>query len=124
MPLVRIDLHKGRPPATVTAIADSVHAALVETVGVPEKDRFQVVAEHDAGRFFFPPEYLGVSHADPVFIQITLNTGRTVEMKQRLYARLADLLASSGIPRNDVIISLVEVSRDCWSFGDGKAQYV
>ena len=70
------------------------------------------------------PAYLGVARgAGVLFVQITLNAGRTVEMKKAFLARLADLLAELGVRREDVLVSLVEVSKENWSFGNGVAQY-
>lgn len=57
-------------------------------------------------------------------IQITLNSGRTTEMKKAFYKRVADLLAAEiKIRAEDVLINLVEVSKENWSFGNGVAQY-
>ena len=123
MPLQRIDLLAGRPAGDRQSIADAVHRALVETCGVPEQDRFQIVAEHDRRSLLFAPEYLGIRHESPVFIQVTLNAGRTLEQKVSLYRRLAELLGAAGVPPNDVIVNLVEVTKENWSFGDGVAQY-
>jgi 4-oxalocrotonate tautomerase len=125
MPLVRIDLRQGRSPEDRRAIGDAVHQAMVETIKVPEKDRFQVIAEHAAGGMVHDPSYLDIARTDAVvFIQITLNAGRTVEMKKALYARIAELLAKSpGVRREDVLVSLVEVTKENWSFGNGIAQY-
>jgi hypothetical protein len=39
MPLVRIDLVRGRTEQEVRAVADAVHAALVDVVGIPADDR-------------------------------------------------------------------------------------
>jgi 4-oxalocrotonate tautomerase len=58
MPLVRIDLRKGRDAAVRQDIGRVVYEAMVG-VGVPEGDRFQIVAEHDADGFLFDPNYLG-----------------------------------------------------------------
>lgn len=56
--------------------------------------------------------------------QITLNAGRSVEQKRALYARIVALLAENpGIRPQDVLINLVEVPRENWSFGSGEAQY-
>ena len=123
MPLQRIDLLAGRPAEQLRAIADGVHRALVETCGVPEQDRFQILTELDRRAFVFAPDYLGIRHEVPIFIQVTLNTGRTLEQKQRLYARIAELLAAAGVARNEVLVNLVEVAKENWSFGDGVAQY-
>ncbi len=58
------------------------------------------------------------------FLQITLNAGRTVEQKRALYARIVGLLAENpGVRPQDVLINLVEVPRENWSFGNGEAQY-
>jgi phenylpyruvate tautomerase PptA (4-oxalocrotonate tautomerase family) len=93
--------------------------------GVPEKDRFQVVAEHNANNFLYDPSYLGIERTENlVIIQITWNEGRTVEQKKALYKAIAEGLAKSpGIRPQDVFINLVEVKKENWSFGDGVAQY-
>jgi hypothetical protein len=45
-------------------------------------------------------------------------------MKKALYARIAGLLAEApGLRAQDVLINLVEVPRENWSFGNGAAQY-
>ena len=125
MPLVRIAVRRGKPESYRAAIAESVHRALVETMNVPPKDRFQIVTEHDAGGLVYDPSYLDVARSDGVvLVQITLNAGRTLEMKKALYARMAELLAASpGVRREDVFVSLVEVAKEDWSFGNGIAQY-
>ncbi len=125
MPLVRIDLRAGHSPAVRQAVGDAVHRAMVEAIGVPPDDRFQVITEHPPEGLVYDPGYLGIQRSDAVvFIQITLNAGRTVEQKRALYARIAALLAERAeIRAADVLVSLVEVARENWSFGDGVAQY-
>jgi phenylpyruvate tautomerase PptA (4-oxalocrotonate tautomerase family) len=125
MPLVRIALRTGKPADYRQAIGDAVHRAMVETINVPALDRFQVITEHDAAGLIYDPSYLDIQRSDDVvFVQITLNTGRTVEQKRALYARVAALLAEyPGIRPQDVLINLVEVPRENWSFGNGEAQY-
>jgi len=125
MPLVRIDLRAGKSTDYRRAIGDQVHRAMVETINVPSLDRFQVIAEHPAEGLIYDPTYLDIARTDDViFIQIALNAGRTVEQKRALYARIAALLAENpGVRPQDVLINLVEVARENWSFGDGVAQY-
>jgi hypothetical protein len=49
---------------------------------------------------------------------------RTVEQKKALYAAIADnLTRDPGMRREDIFISLVEVKKQDWSFGNGIAQY-
>ncbi len=125
MPLVRISLREGKPTAYRQAIADAIHRAMVERVNVPPLDRFQVITEYAPESLIYDPTYLGIDRTDDVvFIQITLNAGRTVDMKKALYARIAQLLTVyPGIRPQDVLINLVEVARENWSFGNGVAQY-
>ena len=125
MPFVRISLRQGKPASHRGAIADGVHRAMVETIKVPPLDRFQVVTEYDQAGLIYDPSYLDIPRTDGiVFVQITLNAGRTVEMKKALYARIAELLAADpGVRKEDVLISLIEVQKENWSFGNGIAQY-
>jgi phenylpyruvate tautomerase PptA (4-oxalocrotonate tautomerase family) len=124
VPLVRIDLRKGKPSTYREAVSRVVHEALV-SVGVPKDDRFQLIAEHDAENFVFDLNYLDIRRSeDLVIIQITWNEGRIVEEKRALYKAIVDGLAAKvSLRREDVFISLVEVKRENWSFGNGVAQY-
>lgn len=125
MPLVRISLMDGKSEEYRRAISEGVHRAMVETMNVPAQDRFQVITAHSATDLIYDPAYLGINRTkDVVFIQITLNAGRTTEQKRALYARIADLLGQSpGIRREDVLVNLIEVPKENWSFGNGEAQY-
>jgi 4-oxalocrotonate tautomerase len=125
MPLVRIDLRQGKTTEYRLKIADMVYRAMLETINMPEHDRFQVITEHAADGLLYDPTYLGINRSDDVvFIQITLNAGRTLERKKALYARIAELLAKeTGIRPEDVLINLVECAKEDWSFGNGLASY-
>ena len=125
MPLVRIAVRAGTPPATQHAIADAVHHALAETIGIPANDRFQLISEYGSEQFSYDPSYLNISRTDQlVMLQITISFGRTVEQKRALYRRIAELLAEhAGIRPEDVFINLIEVAKENWSFGLGVAQY-
>ena len=126
MPLVRIDLRKGKPAPYRQAICNAVYRALRETFNVPDEDRFFVVNEHDADNFQFSKSYLDIARSDDlVVIQMTVSDTRTRDHKKALFKRTVDLLAENpGLRREDVFISLVEVKTDDWSFGNGIAQYV
>jgi 4-oxalocrotonate tautomerase len=125
MPFVRIDLIRGRSEAAVSAIGAGVQRALVETMNVPARDRFQVIGEHEPGRLAYDNSYLGVERTDGiVMIQVTLSRGRTTEQKQAFYAKAAAYLEAAGVRPEDVAISIVESTREDWSFGNGVAQYL
>jgi phenylpyruvate tautomerase PptA (4-oxalocrotonate tautomerase family) len=98
---------------------------MVEGAGVPEQDRFQVITEHPAGGLIYDPTYLGIQRTDDVvFVQITLSTGRKLAQKKKLFQRMAEILAESpGLRSQELVINLVEVAWENWSFGNGEAQY-
>ncbi|SRR6266404_2194709 len=125
MPLVRIDLREGTTPEYRKAIADGVHQAMVEAIAIPAADRFQVVTEHKPGNLIYDGKYLDVKRSDNVvFVQITLSTGRKPGQKRALFKRMAEVLEKSpGLRTEDLVINLVEVSWENWSFGNGEAQY-
>jgi 4-oxalocrotonate tautomerase len=126
MPLVRIDLRRGKSAEYKKAICDAVYQALREIFKVPENDRFMVVTDRDDADFIHSQTYLGIEHTnDFVILQLTVSNTRTVEQKKQLYARIVALLAENpGIKPQDVFINLVEVDISDWSFGNGIAQYV
>jgi phenylpyruvate tautomerase PptA (4-oxalocrotonate tautomerase family) len=125
MPLVRIALLKGKPASYRRKVGDAVHQALVETIDVPAKDRFQLVTEHDPEDFVYDREYLGIARSrDLLIIQITLSAGRSLHLKRTLYRTIAERLAAAVQLRpEDVWINLVEVAKENWSFGNGIASY-
>jgi 4-oxalocrotonate tautomerase len=125
MPLVRIDLREGKSEEYKKAVADGVHRALVEGAGAPADDRFQVITEHPPAGLIYDPNYLGIKRTDDiVMVQITLSTGRKLGQKRKLFKRMADILAENpGLRRQNLVISLVEVAWENWSFGNGEAQY-
>ena len=125
MPLVRISLIAGKLESHKQKVSDVIHRAMVETINVPPLDRFQVITEHPKSDLVYDPQYLNISRTDDlIIIQITLNAGRTTELKKALYRRIAELLnQEAGIRKEDVFINLVEVAKENWSFGNGEAQY-
>lgn len=114
MPLVRIDLRRGKSPAYRKALCDGIYRAMRETFNVPENDRFMIVNEPGAANFIYAESYLDIPHTDDlVIIQITANDTRTVEQKQAFFARVATLLAEDpGLRKEDVFINLVECKKE------------
>jgi phenylpyruvate tautomerase PptA (4-oxalocrotonate tautomerase family) len=126
MPLVRIDVLAPWSDDDLGTLGDAVQAALVETMGVPERDRFQVISQHRSGELIFDRGYLDITRSDRfVVVQVTLSAGRSTEVKQAFYRRLAELLHERvGLAGDDLAICLVENTREDWSFGRGEASYV
>jgi phenylpyruvate tautomerase PptA (4-oxalocrotonate tautomerase family) len=126
MPLVRISLGAPRGEQHGRAIADAVHRALGEAFDVPEADRFQVITDGAEGsRLIRSDGYLGNRYTDDLaLIQITVNEGRSLEKKRRLYRRIVELVGKNpGLRSEDVVINLIETRKENWSFGRGEANY-
>lgn len=125
MPLVRVSIREGASAEYRAAVGNAIHDAMVATIDVPSDDRFQIFTSHRSDELVFDRRYLGIDRGEGFLaIQITLNAGRTLEKKRALYARIADNLERApGIRRQDVLVNLVEVTKENWSFGDGIASY-
>jgi phenylpyruvate tautomerase PptA (4-oxalocrotonate tautomerase family) len=125
MPLVRIDLIAGKSAEFRKTLGEIIYRAMRETINVPANDKFQIITEHAAEELNVADNYLGNTYSkDVMLIQITLNAGRTVEMKKAFFKKIADdLHAQLNVRRDDVVINLIEVAKENWSFGGGIAQY-
>jgi len=126
MPFVRIDALRA-DSTRLEALGRAVHDALVDAIGIPPDDLFQVLTSHDGatGTIRYDADYLGVHRDDDiVFVAITLRAGRTVEQKQALYRRITELAHEyAGTEPRNVLVTLTENDLPDWSFGDGVAQY-
>ena len=126
MPLVRIDLSKDAPAERIRVVSQAVYGAMTDIANVPIHDKFQIVTRHSADEIIYPDEgYLGITYSpDLIFIQITWVAGRSIDVKKRFYRRIADEIhEKAGVRKEDVWISLVDASREDWSFGNGDMQY-
>jgi len=125
MPLVRIDVTEGRSAAELRAVADAIHNAIVDTYGIPVRDRFQIVTGHPAALIIAEDAGLGFERTSGVvMVQVFTQRGRSDETKQRLYAAITAALAEVGVAGEDVFIGYVENGPQDWSFGYGRAQYM
>ena len=125
MPHIRIDMRHGTSAGYKNAIMEGVYEALRETFDVPEDDQFMMINEHGADTFRYGRNYMGILRTDDlVMIQITVSNTRGVEKKQALFKRIVEKLAAApGLRPEDVMVNLVEVVKENWSFGNGLAQY-
>src|SRR5688572_10077018 len=125
MPLVQIHLRQGQSAEFRRRIGEIVYETMLATMNVAPKDNFHMITEHAKDSLVYDSEYLNIQRTDGiVIIQITLNEGRTIEVKKAFYKQLAERLHEElGVRTEDVFISLVEVKKENWSFGNGIAQY-
>jgi 4-oxalocrotonate tautomerase len=122
---VRIDLPRIIEPERRGVIGDIVYQAMADVLNVPDGDKFQIITTHDAGSLRIDPTYLDIDRSAEAFIiDITLNAGRTVELKKQFYAAVVERLqADASVRPQDVLIVLTEVAKENWSFGNGEAPY-
>jgi len=125
MPLVCISLMKGRPNGFGKKVGVIVYQSMLETINIPAKDNFQIITELDSDTLIYDPAYLDIRRTDGIIvIQITLNEGRATSLKKALFNTIADRLHRElDVRMEDVMINLVEVKKENWSFGNGIAQY-
>ncbi len=125
MPFTHISLKKGKSAKYRRALMDQIYLAMRETIDIPENDRFATITELELENINNSGDYADIDRSDDiVFIEITLNAGRTIEKKKALYAEIAKRLKTSpGVRPEDVFINLLEVEKKNWSLGKGTAQY-
>ena len=124
MPLVRIDLPQSIEAHGARDIGEAINKAMIEVINVPAGDKFQIITRSSADGRNVTAEYLGIRYSEGlVLIQITLNQGRSVDLKRAFYKRVAGDLERLGVRGEDVVINLVEVPKENWSFGNGEMQY-
>ena len=125
MPLARIDLPRGKSVEFRKTVVEVIYQAMLDTLKVPPHDRFMVLNEHAPENLIADPTYLDIERtADCLIIQVTLNEGRTMEVKRAFYKAVADGLHEKlQHRREDVVINLVEVGKGDWSFGNGSTSY-
>jgi len=126
MPLVRINVDAATSAEIRQKLSDIVYDAMTSVAKVPVNDKFVVVSTHERGDLIYPKEgYLGIDYTPGIaFIQVTWNAGRTTDVKKAFYRKVADdIHEKTGIRKQDVFISLVDVSPENWSFGNGEMQY-
>lgn len=126
MPLVRITLCKGKSPEFLRDAGNAIQEALVAKGNAPADSHFQIIDEVPPANLIAHPSYGGVNRSAGVMVvEITLNAGRTLEVKRALYEEIVRRLGEAvDVRPDDVIISLIEVTRENWSFGMGRATYV
>jgi phenylpyruvate tautomerase PptA (4-oxalocrotonate tautomerase family) len=125
MPLLRIDIVKGRSEDEKSTLLQAIHDAVVTSFSVPDRDRYQVLMEHDIDHLILEDTGLGFMRSrNRVLIQI-FTRKRSVDEKQHFYRQAVRLLEERcGISPLEVVISCTENGDADWSFGFGRAQFL
>ncbi|AJW63755.1 4-oxalocrotonate tautomerase [Elizabethkingia miricola] len=124
MPLVKISLSESYESKIQDLISKAIHLALIEEFNIPSKDYFHIIESLKNNQLKYPEEYLGIPHTNAIiFIQITAASGRNIEQKRSLYKSIVSHIESTtGISPQEIIITLVENTKENWSFGNGEQQ--
>jgi phenylpyruvate tautomerase PptA (4-oxalocrotonate tautomerase family) len=122
MPFIRTSVHKDASPLQRERIVEGIHQALVDSIGMPQDELFNLVTEYEPEQFRFNRTFNGVVRSDRVVVvEITLRRGRSDAMKRELYANIVRNLASGAeIQPADVFIFMHENDYSDWSVGGGR----
>ena len=124
MPLVKVDLLKGRSAEEKDSIAASIQTALVSTLEVHDDNRYQLFNEYDGENFRHTSGYLGMAYTDQLLvIEITVREGDDDEHKKSFLAAINSNLVGAGVVGgDDVFVLITEIGGANVSFGRGLAQ--
>jgi phenylpyruvate tautomerase PptA (4-oxalocrotonate tautomerase family) len=122
MPFIRTTVHPHTSLQQRQGIADGIHRALVDSIGMPEDELFSLIADYEPHHFFYSRTFNGMARSDRlVVIELTMRRGRSDAMKRALYAAIAaNLAASASIAPDDVFIFTHENDYSDWSVGQGR----
>jgi len=111
MPLVKINILKGKTAEYKKTVFDCVHQGLMEGLGISDWDRFQRIVEFDHADFEAPAE----KSDNFMIIELTLFPGRTKEQKKAAIEIItAKLVAALSIAPEDVFIIITEPPLENW----------
>ncbi|MCI2008605.1 MAG: tautomerase family protein [Acetobacter peroxydans] len=126
MPLLHFHLIKGsRTLAETKTLLDAAHAAMLEAFKVPERDRYQLVSEHDAAHMIIEDTGLDIPRTDKVVLLQVVSRPRSKEQIALFYRLLAEKLEQAcGLAPSDLMVSIIQNADEHWSFGLGRAQFL
>lgn len=117
MPLVKVEIFKGKSQEYKKALLDGIHSALVEAFKIPDYDRMQRLYELERKNFEIAP----TKTEQFTLIEITAFQGRSLEAKKNLYSAIIRNLGQlPGINCDDITIVLNEPPLENWGIRGGR----
>ncbi|MBE6935466.1 MAG: tautomerase family protein [Ruminococcaceae bacterium] len=111
MPLVRIEIIKGKSFEYKKEMLNAVHTALMNAIQIEDWDRFQRIYEIEDELF----ERSENKSEKFTMIEITMFQGRTKEQKARIYEEIVkELFERLEIQASDVFIVIHEPQNENW----------
>ena len=125
MPLMKIDMIKGRQQEEIEEILKISYRVMLEAFDAPIGDRYQIVSQHEPYEMQILDTGLGFERTKDVLLFSLITRPRTTEQKKQYYHNLVTALNDElGIRKEDVMINLVVNDDEDWSFAFGKAQFL
>jgi phenylpyruvate tautomerase PptA (4-oxalocrotonate tautomerase family) len=125
MPLMKIDLIKGRKKEEIKQILDISYEVMLSTFDAPEGDRYQIVNQHEDYEMQILDTGLGVERTNEVIVFTIITRPRTEKQKLSFYSEVVNELHDKvGIRKEDIMFSLIENTDENWSFFNGEAQFL
>jgi hypothetical protein len=117
VPLITIDIDRSLS-GREDEISTELHQAFIDSVGIPDNDKWYVFRPHEAAELIYDPTHGGVDrHALLLNIQVTLVRGYDVSSKYELFQHIARRLDAIGIRHEDILVSLNENGGEDWYAG-------
>jgi len=125
MPVAKIHVLEGRyDEARLDRISDAVQQGLINGLGIPPDDFFQIIHVLPRAQFRHTRSFLGLTYSDDlILLEITFIAGRPKAKRLGLLKVLNDtVVPAAQIAPDDLVITLYETPGENISFGRGLAQ--
>ena len=125
MPLAKVHVLEGQYDKTrLREMSAAIQDALIEVLGVPTDDFFQIHHVLPRDRYLHTPAFLGQEYSDDmILLELTFITGRPKETRLALLRSLNEkIVAAVKISPADLVVLLYEIAGENASFGSGLAQ--
>ena len=125
MPFAKIHVLEGQyDDARLSRVSSAIQNGLINTLGVPPEDFFQIIHILPRSQSLHTPSFLGLTYSDDlILLEITFISGRPKEKRLELLKALNEgVVAAAGISPDDLLITLYETPGENISFGRGLAQ--
>ena len=125
MPLAKVHLLEGQyTSARIAQMSKAIQDALIEVLGIPPDDCFQIHHVLPRDRYRHTPSFVGQEYSDDmILLELTFITGRPKETRLALLKSLNEnVVAAVKIAPADLVVFLYEIAGENASLGSGLAQ--
>ena len=120
MPFVTITLLEGKDKKYIKAVTDGINSAVIETIGFPDDDRYQVVHQVSQDCLQYQDRT-----DDRIMMHLVMRSGRSNKLKQAFYKKVVENLSKNpGIKSENIFITITENQDIDFSFKNGIAQFI